>query len=65
MIRFIKATFDKKEPKKKFNIGDEIDLGKERNESAVKRGLAEFVEEKPTKEKVETPKAPRAKKAEK
>jgi hypothetical protein len=64
MIRFIKATHDKKNPKVKFKIGDEIDLGKDRNQSAVDRGLAVFVEEKP-KEKAETVKASRKPKAEK
>lgn len=68
MIRFIKNTFDKKEPKKQFKIGDEIDLGKDRNQSAVDRGLAVFVEAKQTektKEKAETTKKPRTPKAEK
>ncbi len=68
MIRFIKNTFDKKEPKKQFKIGDEIDLGEKRNKDAVDRGYAVFVEakesEKP-KEKAETVKTPRKPKAEK
>lgn len=43
MIKALKK-FQDKETRKIYQVGAVIDLGKERNESAVKRGLAEWVE---------------------